>query len=223
MTQKRKLIIAVVVAAVLAVVCIVQATIIFGQRSDEAGSLARPDFDGLSSTLREKFSREQRERHQLFDDFFDDDFFSQRSDPFSEMDQLRRQLEEMMGGRLDNTFDHMWDDWYGSRFFGDESSSSGGIRFEQEEKLHSYVIKAHIPNLEKNSLDVEVDAAGISIVGEISQIAEKKDPEGNVVARKEVHRSISKHFALPADADAARAKIGNTSDSIIITIPKANS
>ena len=121
-----------------------------------------------------------------------------------------------MGRQHRDIFRDSWNSWFGDRFFG----GSDDVEFDQKEKRDSYVITLSIPNLKKNRLDIKIERDGISISGEFSQVAEKKDADGNIISRKEVHRTISKHFPIPGDADYEKAEVKNEKDKIIITLPK---
>ncbi len=221
MNQQRQFAIVVAMAAVLAVVCLIQAVIIAQARSDAATQMdaSGGDLDSLSSHLFDKFSKDLKERDDLFDGFFDDGFFSRRDDPFAEMKRMRERLEERMSGDLDAAFNQSWEGWFGNRFF----AGSTGIKVEQEDGSEKYVITVRIPDGQENRLNVEVDANGVTIAGKLSQVAEHKDSEGNVVARNEVSRSISEHLPLPIGADHTRARIDTSDDTIVVTIPKATS
>jgi HSP20 family molecular chaperone IbpA len=122
----------------------------------------------------------------------------------------------MMSRQDGETFRHSWDSWFGNRFLG----GSDDIEFQQQEKRDSYEITLRIPNLKENKLDVKIEKDGISVSGDFSQTAEKKGADGNIISKSEVHRSISKNYPIPPDANYEKASVENKEDKIIITLPK---
>lgn len=216
MEKNKKYKIAVLLMVLLAVACVVEGIFIYTQYVKNDSKHANDTFESFSLNMLDKFKRERKERDDMFDRFFDDDFFSKQSDPFAEMQRLQRQLDDMMGKNHRGTFRDSWDSWFGDRFFG----GSEEIEFDQKENKNSYIITLRIPNLKENKLDIKIDQDGISISGDFSQIAEKKDADGNVISKREVHRTISKKFTIPGDADHEKAKVKNKKDKIIITLPK---
>ena len=132
------------------------------------------------------------------------------------MERMQEQLNKMMGRQNKGIFNDSWNSWFGDRFFG----GSDAVEFDQKEKGDFYIINLRIPNLKENKLDIKIEEDGISISGEFSQIAEKKDADGNIISKREVHRTISKKFPIPGDADHEKAEVKNKKDKIIITLPK---
>ena len=219
MEQKKKYKIVVLLAVFLVVVCLAEGFIIYKQHAKGSAKDSDNTFETFSSSLRNKFKKDQKERRNDLDQFFDDDFFSRQTDPFSEMERMQKQLDEMMGRQSRGMFNDSWNSWFGDRFFG----GADDVEFNQKEKKDSYIITLRIPNLKKNKLDIKIDEDGIGISGEFSQIAEKKDVDGNIISKREVHRTISKKFPIPSDADHQKAEVKNKKDKIIITLPKNGS
>jgi len=218
MKQNKKSTILTVLVVFLAAVCVVEGIIIYKQDKKDSPKQSVETFESFSSNMLDKLKREQKEQDDMFDRFFDDDFFSRQPDPFAEMQRLQKQLDEMMGRNHRGIFRDSWNSWFGERFFG----GSDGVVFDQKEKNDSYIITLRIPNLEENKLDIKIEQDGISISGEFSQTAEKKDPDGNVLSKREVNRTISKKFPIPDDADYEKAHVDNKKDKIIIVLPKHN-
>jgi hypothetical protein len=67
-----------------------------------------------------------------------------------------------------------------------------------------------------------IDKDGISVYGDITQLAEKKDAHGHIISRQEIHSTLSRTFPMPGDADYQQATVDNKKDEIIITLPKRN-
>ena len=219
MEPKKKYKIVVLFVVFLVVVCLAEGFIIYKQYAKDSAKDSDNTFETFSSSLRDKFKKDQKERRDEFDRFFDDDFFSKQTDPFAEMERMQKQLDKMMGRQSRGIFNDSWDSWFGDRFFG----GSDDVEFNQKENKDAYIITLRIPNLKKNKLDIKIEKDGISISGDFSQIAEKKDADGKIISKREVHRTISKKFPIPSDADHQKAEVKNKKDKIIITLPKNGS
>jgi HSP20 family molecular chaperone IbpA len=217
MARPKKHYVLLAVIIVLLAVCLVQAVIIF--RNVERGPISG-DFrngESFSHFLTEKLKKERDDQWDLLDRFFGDEFFAKQNDPFTEMDEFHQRMNRMMKKSLRPSFDYSWDGWFNNRFLG----GNGDVEIRTEEKKDSYLITLDIPNLEDNELNITINEDGIAIEGELTQIAERKDARGNVIGRQEVHRSISKRFPIPHDADHEGAEIDNEGDRIKISLPKA--
>jgi len=106
--------------------------------------------------------------------------------------------------------------WFGDRF----SDDADDVKVHMDESKDAYVYRLDIPNLKDNELNINIDENGINIEGDFSQRVEKKDPKGNVIAKHEIHRTVSKHIALPKEADRTKAKIEKKKDEVVIRIPR---
>ena len=101
------------------------------------------------------------------------------------------------------SFNRSWDSWFESRFSG----SPGQMDIETKEKENSYLVILKIPNLKDNKLDIKIDENGISVNGDLTQIIEQKDADGNIISRRESRQSIARKFPIPGDADHEKANI----------------
>jgi HSP20 family molecular chaperone IbpA len=213
--QKRSYVLLTVII-VLAVVCLIQAVVIFRNAGRGLTSHDFENDESFSSALTEKFKKERDDQWGLLDRFFSDDFFRKRNDPFTEIDEFHQRMNRMMREGLGPSFENSWDAWFSNRFLG----GGGDVEIHTEENADSYVITLEVPNLKDNKLNITINEDGISIEGELTQIAERKDAKGNVLSRQEVHRSISQQFPIPHDADHEGARIDNKGDAIEIILPK---
>ena len=134
MEQNRKFKIIMVLAIILAAVCAAEGFVIYKQLGKDAVKNADDTFETFSSSLRDKFKKNQKERHDEFDRFFDDDFFSMQTDPFAEMERMQKQLDEMMGRQSRGMFNDSWNSWFGDRFFGGGQMMLSLIR--KKRKIH---------------------------------------------------------------------------------------
>lgn len=170
----------------------------------------------FSQSLLDDYKNDQKNHWERFDQFFDDDFFKNRSDPFQEMEDMQRRMREMMEKDFKKPFSNSWDEWFNNRF----QKESDTINVQTQENKDSYIITITIPNLKENNLNVTVDTDGVRIEAEIEQIVEKKDSAGNIIASSTVHRRIDQTYPIPPDAEHEKAQMEYKKDKVIITIPK---
>lgn len=205
------------IVILLLVICGAQGWVIYKHmRHPSADSILFGGNTAFPSFNDKQFKKQMDDNRKLFDHFFNRGFFSQKSDPFQEMQRFRRQFNNMMQNPGGNMFGNSWDDWLGGGYPGD----STGIRINTDEKKDAYVITLEIPNLRENKLNIDIEKGSVSIQGEFSQKVEKKDDNGNVIGESERHQSISRKIPIADDADYDHAKIDHKGDKVIITIPK---
>lgn len=213
-SKQTKILSAAIILLVAA--CAVEGFVIYRQKTESPKTMVDRDIDSFTSHLNDWMHSSRSHDWKMFDRFFDDDFFSGNKDPFSEMERLRKQMDDMMEKDMKDPFNRSWDSWFGDRFLGGGSD----IDMDLKDKDDAYVVTLNIPHLKDNRLNVTIDEDGISVEGDYTQTAEKKDAQGHVTSKREIRRSISRHFSIPPDADHAHAKIKNESDRIVITLPK---
>jgi len=207
----------IIIVSVLSVVCLVQSVIIFSPlfKKSPAGNILQ-DFDAYSSHLNQKYKDQAQDNFELFDRFFNDDFFSKNTDPFKEMERLSRELQHRMSGSNQNRFKNYWDEWIGKRFSKDKQN----IFIKTKEKNDAYIVTIEVPNLEENSLDIDINEDVISVDGTFYKKIERKDDNGNIIGTHEIKQIFSKKIPVPGSINAADAKIQNKEERIIITLPK---
>jgi HSP20 family molecular chaperone IbpA len=213
------------ILAVLAVICIIQGYIIYTTvYQDKEDSNAINNVSELSFGLMSNYKKNQQQDYNLFNQYFNDQFFTRHNDPFAEIDRLHKQMQDLMKNTYQSTFNHNWDSWFNQKFsFKDNTMSQMGIKFTIDEKDFHYRIIIEIPNLKNNQVNVDIKKHHININGQFSQIQEHKNSFGDVVSKSEVHQSLSKMIPIPGDADYQKATIDKETDKIIITLPKKGS
>jgi HSP20 family protein len=93
------------------------------------------------------------------------------------------------------------------------------IRLDVSEADGSYLVKADIPGVRKEDIDVRIDGNQVTISAELKQ--EKEEKSGSRVLRSERQYGFtSRSFALadPVDEDKANAKFEN--GVLKLTLPK---
>ncbi len=170
-------------------------------------------FD-LLDKLKEKLNKDNSSTRDVFEKFFDDNFFARSNDPFKEIEEWRKKLHKNFGQDNWAFFDQSWGNWYNDKF------DASDIHISTEEKADKIVMRFKISGLENNTLNIDIDNKRIRLECDIKEEREEKDADGSVLYRSSSRRHISKVLPVPGDADSEGATIENRGDEIILTFPK---
>jgi len=102
---------------------------------------------------------------------------------------------------------------------GDEAIQAPQIRVDVNEKEDAFVVKADIPGIGKDDIDVGVNGNSLTISAELKK--EKDEKKDGKVLRSERHYGVttrSMSFGSDVDASAAKAKYEN--GVLELTLPK---
>jgi HSP20 family protein len=129
-----------------------------------------------------------------------------RRDPFREIMNLR------------STMDRMFDD----TFFGPRSEwqpFSGELALDVAEKGDEFVIKASVPGLSANDLDISFSGRTLTIKGEYKVEEEKEDVTYHLRERRYGSFARSLTLPTPVNADGIEARFEN--GVLTMTLPKS--
>ena len=127
------------------------------------------------------------------------------SKSFRELDRLRRQMDKLFGAVSGGTL----------------PMPSTGVfpLINVTEDTNKYYVRAELPGMKSNELDIQVTANGISISGE------RKIPvEGNNVRyhrREREAGTFSRSFNLPDEIDVNKVEASMENGVLKVTIPKS--
>jgi len=111
------------------------------------------------------------------------------------------------------------DPWF-EQFFGDtpKRAATPEIRVDVEETAESYLIRADLPGIAKDQIQVEIndDIVKISVEYKREQTAEAKFLRSERAAGE-----ASRAFRLPAAVDASKADAKHVDGVLQLTLPKA--
>jgi len=93
---------------------------------------------------------------------------------------------------------------------GDAQEAPAGIRIDVSENEKGYVVRAEIPGVTKEDIDVAIEGSQVTIGAEVKRETEKKDGE-RVLRTERYTGSLYRSFVLGADLDetASTAKVEN--------------
>jgi HSP20 family protein len=123
-----------------------------------------------------------------------------RFDPFSDSfeDMFRRMLRPMR--------------WEGE-------AAAPEIKVDVEENDKAYVVKAEIPGVKKEDIDIQIDGNVVSISAE-SKREKKVEEKGKVIRSERYYGAMLRSFSLANDVDQAEATAKYTDGILELTLPK---
>lgn len=115
-----------------------------------------------------------------------------------------------------------WDDpaWRGLlRSFRGEGVEAPQIKVDVNENDGAYTVKAEIPGVRKEDIDVRIDGAVVSLSAEVKK--EKEEKQGERVLRSErAYGYASRSFTLGSEVDAGKVQAKYESGVLTLTLPK---
>jgi HSP20 family protein len=93
------------------------------------------------------------------------------------------------------------------------------IKVDVEENDKAYVVKAEIPGVKKEDIDVQIDGNVVSISAE-SKREKKVEEKGKVIRSERYYGSMLRSFSLANDVDQAEASAKYTDGILELTLPK---
>lgn len=94
------------------------------------------------------------------------------------------------------------------------------MRVEVTENDTGYLVKAEVPGVAKDDIEVSVDGNVVTVSAEVKR--EKEAKEGEKVLRTErYYGAVTRAFTLPMDVDFAKAEAKIDNGVLMLTLPKA--
>ena len=96
------------------------------------------------------------------------------------------------------------------------------IKIDLAEKDGSYLVKAEIPGVRKEDIDVRIEGNQVSLSAEVNKQSEEK--KGGRVIRSERYQGyVSRTFSLGANVDQAKASAKYENGVLELVLPKRDS
>jgi HSP20 family protein len=102
---------------------------------------------------------------------------------------------------------------------GVEAQAGGGIRIDVTEDEAGYTVKAEMPGVEKNAIDVKIEGNLVAIAAKIERGSELKEGE-RVVRRERYSGTVSRAFTLAAEIDDEKANAQYKDGVLTLALPK---
>lgn len=113
------------------------------------------------------------------------------------------------------------------RFFAPVSSelevAEPKMRIDVSEKDNAYVVKADIPGVKKEDINVRIDGNVVQIDAEVKREKETKSDSGKVLRSERYWGNVSRTFSLAHDVDDAKAHAKYTDGVLTLELPKKTS
>lgn len=138
-----------------------------------------------------------------FDRLFNDDFFSRNTDPFGEMERIRKEMRDLMP--QPSVFDERFDTWFEGRF---DTFSKAGVEQEDEGDTIAWRIDTGDQSVSEAAVNVK---DGYVI---ISAEAERKNDNRVAVT------TIRQQFPVPANVEPQTARIEREDNEIVVRFDK---
>lgn len=93
------------------------------------------------------------------------------------------------------------------------------IKVDINEVDNNFVVKAEIPGVNKEDIDVGIDGNLVTIQAEVKKEKDVKE-DGKVLRSERYYGAVSRAFTLGADIDATHAKAKYDAGVLELTLPK---
>ena len=199
----------------LSIICLGQGYYIYAQKksSDTVTADNLPSLsEKLHQNVKEHISRGEALSYTMFDDFFDDEFFRQTFNPFSEMERIHKQMAAMFQESERNMLDNSWDNWFNERLGMDDFKT----KVSRTDK--NVVLTVDVPGIDGNTASVDINDNRIKISFTARNIQEKNDKTGTM--HQEYSQSYMKILPMPEDAVATGVKTLIEENKVTITFNK---
>ena len=94
------------------------------------------------------------------------------------------------------------------------------IKVDVFERPDAYVVKADLPGVKKDEIEVKVEGSEVTIAAEVKREPEQKDGE-RVVRSERYFGNVSRTFVLPVEIDEAASNAKYEDGVLTLTLAKA--
>jgi HSP20 family protein len=121
-----------------------------------------------------------------------------------------------------NPFDELFNEFSKGFFVRPFSTPEGAepkMKLDVKEDEKAYTIRADIPGVKKEDIQVDVDANAVTVRAEMKQEKEEKKDQ-KVIYSERNYGMVSRSFSLPAEVDANGAKAEYKDGVLNLVLPK---
>jgi HSP20 family protein len=134
--------------------------------------------------------------------------------PFADLTGWERDMERMM----DNFFDRRMRPWWPERWFRTEGMLTSAPALDVYEEKDDLVIKAELPGMEKDNVEVSLTDHTLTIKGEKKKEDEVK--EEKYYRSERSYGSFVRSLQLPTDVQADKIKASFKNGILEVRLPK---
>ena len=117
------------------------------------------------------------------------------------------------------TFDDLFRGFGMRPVWRDIEAAAPDIRIDVSEDDKVYRVKAEIPGVEKNDIEISVEGNQVAISAEVKRESTKKDDEKDVCTER-YYGKVYRAFSLASDLDSAKADAHYDKGVLTLTLPK---
>jgi HSP20 family protein len=94
------------------------------------------------------------------------------------------------------------------------------MRIDVSEKDNAYLVKADVPGVKKEDINIRVDGNMVQIDAEVKHDKETKGNGGKVLRSERYHGAISRAFSLAQDVDETKVQAKYADGVLTLELPK---
>ena len=102
----------------------------------------------------------------------------------------------------------------------DPQAQTLDMRLDVSETDNAYVVKADIPGVKKEDINVRIDGNVVQIDAEVKREKETKGDGGKVLRSERYYGTVSRTFSLAQDVDEAKADAKYVDGVLTLELPK---
>lgn len=125
---------------------------------------------------------------------------------------------EAMGGFPINRFDDMVRSM-ASQPLWREMDMAPDMRLDVTENDTAYLVKADLPGVDKNDIEISVEGNQVTISAEVKRHSEQKEGDKTLCSERYVGK-VYRSFSVPAEIDSAKADAHYEGGVLTLTLPK---
>jgi HSP20 family protein len=120
---------------------------------------------------------------------------------------------------IDELFNEFSKGFFVRPFAGMPEAAEPKMKLDVKEDEKAYTVRADIPGVKKEDIQIEVDANAVTVRAEMKQEKEEKKDE-KVIYSERSYGMVSRSFSLPSEVDASGAKAEYKDGVLNLVLPK---
>jgi HSP20 family protein len=92
------------------------------------------------------------------------------------------------------------------------------MKVDVSEKNGAYLVKAELPGVKKEDIQVTIDSAQVTLSAEVKR--EKQEQDERVLHEERVYGKLQRSFTLPQEVDESKAQAKFNDGVLELTLPK---
>jgi HSP20 family protein len=120
---------------------------------------------------------------------------------------------------IDELFNEFSKGFFVRPFAGMPEAAEPKMKLDVKEDEKAYTVRADIPGVKKEDIQIDVDANAVTVRAEMKQEKEEKKDE-KVIYSERSYGMVSRSFSLPTEVDAGAAKAEYKDGVLNLVLPK---